>query len=760
MRHKEEVVKKVGNEPSPEEIREQKLYRDMGLTDEEFERVIGHLGRLPNWTETGIYSVMWSEHCSYKNSKPLLKKFPTEGRRVLQGPGEGAGVIDIDDGQAVVFKIESHNHPSAIEPFQGAATGVGGIIRDVFSMGARPVALLNSLRFGNIRTPRVQYLFEQVVAGIAHYGNCIGIPTVGGEVVFDEHYDGNPLVNAMCVGVLNHEELQKGVAVGAGNPVVYVGASTGRDGIHGATFASEELNESSEEKRPSVQVGDPFMEKLLLEACLEMVEKKMLIGIQDMGAAGLTSSSTEMAAKGRHGLELDLDLVPQREEGMTPYEIMLSESQERMLLVVEKGREQEIMSICDKWGLQSAVIGRVTEGNRYRLFHQGRLVADIPVQTLVDDAPVYTREAKVPVYYERNREENAEEALADIDPNQVIVDLVSSVNMGSKKWVYRQYDHMVRASTAVCPGSDAAVVVLRGTDKALSMSVDGNGRYVYLDPEQGGRIAVAESARNIVCSGAEPLGVTDCLNFGSPEKPEVYWQLSKAIDGMAEACRALQTPVVGGNVSLYNETKGNPIYPTPVVGMVGLVKKREHITTQAFKNAGDIILLLGETYAELGGSELQVLVTGFISGRPPVCDLEKEQKTQKTVLAAIRSGWVTSAHDVSEGGLALALAEACISGNMGAEIDLETKLAPAVHLFSESQSRILLTTAKDNVDKVVKLAEKHGVPCRQIGKVTEERRLIVNVNHQCVIEQEISLLSKRWEDAIPCAMSPSSVSMS
>lgn len=760
MRLEEQVVKKVGNEPSPEEIRDQKLYRDLGLSDEEFEQVTGHLGRLPNWTEIGIYSVMWSEHCSYKNSKPLLKKFPTDGPHVLQGPGEGAGVIDIDDGQAVVFKIESHNHPSAIEPFQGAATGVGGIIRDVFSMGARPVALLNSLRFGNLRTPRVQYLFEQVVAGIAHYGNCIGIPTVGGEVVFDEHYDGNPLVNAMCVGVLNHESLQKGVAIGPGNPVIYVGSSTGRDGIHGATFASEELNESSEEKRPAVQVGDPFMEKLLLEACLEMVEKKMLIGIQDMGAAGLTSSSTEMAAKGKHGLELDLDLVPQREEGMTPYEIMLSESQERMLLVVEKGREQEVISICDKWGLQSSVIGQVNEGDRYRLYHKGRLVADIPVQTLVDNVPVYTREEKVPAYYEQNQKATPEKALKEIDSNQAIVDLVSSVNMGSKKWVYRQYDHMVRASTAVCPGSDAAVIVLRGTDKALAMSTDGNGRYVYLDPEQGGKIAVAEAARNIVCSGAEPLGITDCLNFGSPEKPEVYWQLSKAIDGMAEACRVLQAPVVSGNVSLYNETKGNPIYPTPVVGMVGLIQKRDHITTQAFKKAGDVILLLGETFAELGGSELQYLVTGSISGRPPVCDLEKEQRTQKTVLQAIRSGWITSAHDVSEGGLALALAEACISGNKGAKVSLETQLAPAVHLFSESQSRILLTTTAENAAEVTELAEKQGVPCSRIGEVTEDRQLIVNVNHQCVIQQEIALLGKRWEDAIPCAMSPSLTSMS
>ncbi|MBH8602509.1 phosphoribosylformylglycinamidine synthase subunit PurL [Thermoactinomyces sp. CICC 23799] len=754
------VIEKLGNEPSPEVIKEKKLYREMGLSDQEFEQIAGHLGRLPNWTETGIYSVMWSEHCSYKNSKPLLKRFPTQGPRVIQGPGEGAGVIDIDDGQAVVFKIESHNHPSAIEPFQGAATGVGGIIRDVFSMGARPVALLNSLRFGDLRSPRVRYLFEQVVAGIAHYGNCIGIPTVGGEVVFDDAYDGNPLVNAMCVGVLNHDELQKGVAIGPGNPVIYVGSSTGRDGIHGATFASEELNESAGEKRPAVQVGDPFMEKLLLEACLEMVKKEMLIGIQDMGAAGLTCSSAEMAAKGGHGLELNLDLVPQREKGMTPYEIMLSESQERMLLVVEKGREQEIMNICKKWGLQSAVIGQVTEGNRYRIYFQNQLVADIPVNTLVDDAPVYTREEKVPEYYVQNASVQPEEDLKDIDPGQALLQMVSSPNMGSKKWVYRQYDHMVRASTAVRPGSDAAVVILRGTEKALAMSTDGNGRYVYLDPVQGGKIAVSEAARNVVCSGAEPLGITDCLNFGNPEKPEVYWQLSKAIDGMSEACRVLESPVIGGNVSLYNETKGNPIYPTPVVGMVGLIQKREHITTQSFKNAGDVIFLLGDTYAELGGSELQHLITGLVSGRPPVCDLQKEQAVQKAVLQAIRSGYVQSAHDVSEGGLALALAESCISGGKGATVSVETDLAPAVCLFSESQSRILITASPENAGQIQEIARQYGVPCRKIGEVTGERKLKVSVNGRGVIHQDVDLLSKRWEAAISCAMNPSSTSMS
>jgi phosphoribosylformylglycinamidine synthase II len=754
------VVKSVSTDPAPEVIRDRRLYREVGMTDEEYERITKILGRLPNWTETGIFSVMWSEHCSYKNSKPLLRRFPTQGPRVLQGPGEGAGVIDIGDGQAVVFKIESHNHPSAIEPFQGAATGVGGIIRDVFSMGARPIALLNSLRFGKLDSPRVRYLFEQVVAGIAHYGNCVGIPTVGGEVVFDDSYEGNPLVNAMCVGVLNHDELQKGIAKGPGNPVIYVGASTGRDGIHGATFASEELSEESEEKRPAVQVGDPFMEKLLLEACLEMVQKGILVGIQDMGAAGLTCSSAEMAAKGGHGIDLDLDKVPQREEGMTPYEIMLSESQERMLVVVEAGREHEVKEICDRWGLQSAVVGRVTEGDRYRIFHQGELVADIPVNTLVDDAPCYVREPRVPAYHEEFRHVCAEESIHGIAADEALIRVISSPNMSSKRWVYEQYDHMVRTGTAVRPGSDAAVVVIRGTEKALAMSTDGNGRYVYLDPRTGGRIAIAESARNVVCAGAQPLGITDCLNFGNPEKPEVYWQLSEAITGMAEACRTLETPVVGGNVSLYNETRGNPIFPTPIVGMVGLIEKMEHITTQSFKQPGDEILLFGDTFAELGGSELQAVVTGSVCGRPPVCDLEKEKAVQRTVLEAIRSGWIRSAHDLAEGGLALALAESCISGGWGADVSVETDLEPVVHLFSESQSRILVSVSPEQAERVEELARKHGVPCRRIGRVTSEKYLNIQVNGESVINRSIDELARLWEEAIPCAMNGSSTSTS
>lgn len=749
------MVYTLPTEPSPQVIEAQALYREMGVTDEEFAQIKGHLGRLPNWTEVGIYSVMWSEHCSYKNSKPLLRKFPTEGPHVLQGPGEGAGVIDIGDNQAVVFKIESHNHPSAVEPFQGAATGVGGIIRDVFSMGARPVALLNSLRFGDLESPRVKYLFEQVVAGIGHYGNCIGIPTVGGEVVFDQSYEENPLVNAMCVGVLNHDELQKGVAAGIGNPVIYVGASTGRDGIHGATFASEELSDQSEEKRSAVQVGDPFMEKLLLEACMEMVEQEILVGIQDMGAAGLTCSSAEMAAKGNTGMEIDLDLVPQRETGMTPYEIMLSESQERMLLVVTEENAAKIEAICKKWGLQSAIIGRVTEGNRYQVRYRGEQVADIPVLTMVDDAPIYQREEKIPAYFQDMEQIDVASELNHLTSEEAFDKIITSTNMGSKQWVYQQYDHMVRTSTAVRPGSDAAVVVIRGTEKALAMSTDGNGRYVYLDPVQGGRIAVAESARNVVCSGAKPLGVTDCLNFGSPEKPDIYWQLSKAIDGMSDACHALETPVIGGNVSLYNESKGQAIYPTPVVGMVGLIEKQEHITTQAFQNEGDQIFLLGETFDELGGSELQYLETGKVSGRPPVLDLEKEQAVQSVVLGLIRSGKVTAAHDVSEGGIALALAESCMSGNKGANITLQSELLPLTELFSESQSRVLITVSKNNMAIVEQEAEAKGVPLAHIGEVSDNGILTIKVNEVQMIHRSVTEFKQEWEGTIPCRMKAS-----
>lgn len=737
-------------EPTAEQIADQKLYREIGLTDEEYQRVVDIIGRKPNWTETGLYSVMWSEHCSYKNSKPVLRRFPTKGPRVLQGPGEGAGIVDIGDKQAVVFKIESHNHPSAIEPYQGAATGVGGIIRDVFSMGARPIAVLNSLRFGELKTPRVKYLFEHVVAGIAGYGNCIGIPTVGGEVNFDPTYEGNPLVNAMCVGLIDHDKIQKGVASGIGNPVIYVGSSTGRDGIHGATFASEELTEESEKKRPAVQVGDPFMEKLLLEACLELIDTGIVVGIQDMGAAGLTSSSSEMASKAGNGIEMNLDLVPQREAGMSAYEMMLSESQERMLVVVEKGKEAEAIAIFDKWGLASAVVGKVTEDSLLRLLHKGEVVAEVPVNSLADEAPVYHRPSAVPAYYEANANVDAVAAISQpADLNETLKSLLAQPTVANKSWVYEQYDHIVRANTAVKPGSDAAVVMVRGTRKALAMSTDCNGRYVYLDPKVGGAIAVAESARNVVCSGAEPLAITDCLNFGSPEKPEVFWQFEQACEGMSEACVALDSPVIGGNVSFYNERSGDAIYPTPTVGMVGLITDVDHITTQNFKHEGDAIILLGETFAELGGSEYQKLATGAISGRPPQIDLAKEAAVQKATLAAIRKGLVKSAHDLSEGGLGVALAESCFGEGFGAQVSVESELRPDVLLFSESQSRILLSASKDHVEALLALAVEHGVPAKQIG-TTGGEKLVISVNGTEAVNASIQEVKAAWKDAIPC----------
>lgn len=740
-------------EPTAEQIAEQKLYREMGLTDDEYQRVVDIIGRKPNWTETGLYSVMWSEHCSYKNSKPVLRRFPTKGPRVLQGPGEGAGIVDIGDNQAVVFKIESHNHPSAIEPYQGAATGVGGIIRDVFSMGARPIAVLNSLRFGELTNPRVKYLFEHVVEGIAGYGNCIGIPTVGGEVNFDPTYEGNPLVNAMCVGLIDHDKIQKGVASGIGNPVIYVGSSTGRDGIHGATFASEELNEESEKKRPAVQVGDPFMEKLLLEACLELIDTGIVVGIQDMGAAGLTSSSSEMASKAGNGIEMNLDLVPQREAGMSAYEMMLSESQERMLVVVESGKEAEAIAIFDKWGLASAVVGKVTDDSMLRLLHQGEVVAEVPVDSLAEEAPVYHRPSAVPAYYEANAQVDVVGAISEpSDLNETLKNVLAQPTVANKAWVYEQYDHIVRANTAVKPGSDAAVVMVRGTRKALAMSTDCNGRYVYLDPKVGGAIAVAESARNVVCSGAEPLAITDCLNFGSPEKPEVFWQFEKACEGMSEACIALDSPVIGGNVSFYNERSGDAIYPTPTVGMVGLITDVDHITTQDFKHEGDAIILLGETFAELGGSEYQKLVTGSISGRPPQIDLNKEAAVQKLVLAAIRKGLVKSAHDLSEGGLGVALAESCFGKEFGAEVALESALRPDVLLFSESQSRILLSTSQEQAEAVLALAAELGVPAQVIGK-TGGSSLVVKVNGAEAINASIQEVKAAWKDAIPCLIS-------
>ncbi|MBU8697034.1 phosphoribosylformylglycinamidine synthase subunit PurL [Bacillus pumilus] len=734
-------------EPSHKQIKEEKLYQQMGLSDEEFALIESIIGRLPNYTETGIFSVMWSEHCSYKNSKPVLSKFPTKGEHVLQGPGEGAGIVDIGDNQAVVFKIESHNHPSAIEPYQGAATGVGGIIRDVFSMGARPIAVLNSLRFGELTSPRVKYLFEEVVAGIAGYGNCIGIPTVGGEVHFDQSYEGNPLVNAMCVGLINHEDIKKGQAKGVGNTVMYVGAKTGRDGIHGATFASEEFSDESEEKRSAVQVGDPFMEKLLLEACLEVIKNDALVGIQDMGAAGLTSSSAEMASKAGSGIEMNLDLIPQRETGMSAYEMMLSESQERMLLVIEKGREQEIIDIFEKYDLEAVSVGHVTDDKMLRLLHQGEVVCELPVDALAEEAPVYHKPSSETAYY-REFLETKVEAPAITDAAQTLKQLLQQPTIASKEWVYDQYDYMVRTNTVVAPGSDAGVLRIRGTKKALAMTTDCNARYLYLDPEVGGKIAVAEAARNIVCSGARPLAVTDNLNFGNPEKPEIFWQIEKSADGISEACRTLSTPVIGGNVSLYNESNGTAIYPTPVIGMVGLVEDTAHITTQSFQQAGDVIFVIGETKEEFAGSELQKMTEGRIYGKAPEIDLNVELARQEALLAAIQNGLVQSAHDVSEGGLGVALAESTF-GTDGLGADIQIDLDSEASLFSETQSRFVVTVKPEHREAFAAAVKD----AKEVGTVTNDGVFTVkNQEGQQWIHAAVNELERAWKGAIPCLL--------
>lgn len=733
-------------EPSPAQIESEKVYAEMGLSLEEFDMVKKILGRLPNYTEIGLFSVMWSEHCSYKNSKPVLKKFPITGEKVLQGPGEGAGIVDIGDNQAAVFKIESHNHPSAIEPYQGAATGVGGIIRDVFSMGARPIALLNSLRFGELDNARTKYLFKEVVAGIAGYGNCIGIPTVGGEIQFDQCYEGNPLVNAMCVGLIDHKDIKKGQAHGVGNTVMYVGAKTGRDGIHGATFASEELTETSGDNRPAVQVGDPFMEKLLLEACLELIQSDALVGIQDMGAAGLTSSSAEMASKAGSGIEMNLDLVPQRETGMTAYEMMLSESQERMLIVVKKGREQEIVELFSKYDLEAVAVGVVTDDKQLRLLHKGEVVADVPVDALAEDAPVYHKPSKEPAYYSEFQSMNLDTPMIS-HYGQTLKDLLQQPTIASKEWVYDQYDYMVRTNTVVSPGSDAAVVRVRGTNKALAMTTDCNSRYIYLDPVEGGKIAVAEAARNIVCSGAEPLAITDCLNFGNPEKPEIFWQIEKAADGMSEACRTLSTPVIGGNVSLYNETNGEAVYPTPVIGMVGLISDLKHVTTQNFKKAGDVIYVIGESKEEWGGTELQKMLHGKIFGKAPSIDLDVEAKRQKQLLEAIRLGVIASAHDLAEGGLAVALAEALFGTELGANVTINHDAA--VELFSETQSRFLVSVPQT----YTKAFESIIDDAIKIGEVVNGADLtILDHEKHVVLKENVKELESAWKGAIPCLL--------
>jgi phosphoribosylformylglycinamidine synthase subunit PurL len=723
------------------------------LTPEEFGKIKGILEREPSYTELGIFSVMWSEHCSYKNSRPLLKTFPTKSPRILVGAGEeNAGILDIGDGLAIAFKIESHNHPSAVEPFQGAATGVGGIIRDIFTMGARPVCAVNSLRFGPIEAgasaAHNRRLFGGVVSGIAHYGNCFGIPTIAGEVYFDPSYDGNPLVNAFCLGVLRHEQIARGAAKGAGNPVFYVGPATGRDGLAGAAFASRDLTEESAgQQRGAVQVGDPFMEKLVCEACLELLATDAVAGIQDMGAAGLTCSTCETAARAGTGIEIELALVPQRAPGMTPYEIMLSESQERMLIIVRAGREDEVKRIFDKWDLPWARIGQVTDTGRMVVKHNGAVVADIPAKKLADEAPVYHPESREPAYLQAVRAFSLASVPVSIDPAADLKRLLSWPGIASKNWVYRQYDHTVRDGSAVGPGSDAAVLRIKAdslppgsangsaVEKYLALTVDCNAAYVFLDPYEGAKIAVAEAARNLACAGAVPLGTTDNLNFANPHNPELFWQLKESVRGLAEACRFFDAPVTGGNCSLYNQSPAGPIDPTPTVAMVGLIEKREHITTQWFKDEGDAIILLGDAMDEqdpmrgLGGSAWLQALHNLKTGQPPRCDLEKERSLHNTLRGFIQCGLIKSAHDCSEGGLAVALAESCISQQIaretprliGAHIDLSFAVAAATRLdallFGETQSRVIVSVAPLDVVKVVERAKILGVSAAKIGVV-------------------------------------------
>jgi phosphoribosylformylglycinamidine synthase len=698
-----------------------------GLTPDEYQKILKLLGRAPNYTELGVFSVMWSEHCSYKSSRHYLKRLPTEGPQVLQGPGENAGVVDIGDGLAVAFKMESHNHPSFIEPYQGAATGVGGILRDIFTMGARPIASLNSLRFGAVEHPRTAYLLSGVVAGIGGYGNCVGVPTVGGECFFDECYNANILVNAFTLGITTHKRIFTGIAKGIGNPVMYVGSKTGRDGIHGATMASESFSEEKEQRRPTVQVGDPFTEKLLLEACLELMEKDYIVGIQDMGAAGLTSSSSEMAARGGVGIELDLSRVPLRERGMSPYEILLSESQERMLLVARQGTEEEITRIFEKWDLDAVVVGRVTDDRQFRALFSGAQVACIPVEALTKEAPVYQRTVAGPPGQDQLQQLDLAAITEPKDLAVTLKQLLAAPNIASKEWIFRQYDHYVRSNTVVAPGADAAVIRIKGSEKGLAITVDGNSRYCYLDPYIGGIIAVAEAARNLACVGARPVGLTDCLNFGSPENPAVMWQFAEVIRGMRDACVALQVPVVSGNVSFYNDTDGTPIYPTPTIGMVGLLDEVERAVTPWFKSAGDVVVLLGRTREELGGSEYVKFIHGLTRGTPPWIDLKMERAVQDCCREAIEGGLLRSAHDISDGGLAVALAECSVSGPdkpLGVRIERHEMIRGDALLFSESQSRIVVSLAETHLDELREIAARHNVPLQVIGSVGGNRFMI------------------------------------
>ncbi len=721
-----------------------------GLTEEEFEKIEKILGRTPSFTELGIFSVMWSEHCSYKNSIALLKTLPREGGKLLVGAGEeNAGLVDIGDNLAVAFKIESHNHPSAVEPYQGAATGVGGIMRDIFTMGARPIASLNSLRFGSIKEARTRFLFSGVVKGIGDYGNSFGVPTVAGEVYFDESYRGNPLVNAMAVGIVKKNLVASATSKGVGNPIMIVGSSTGRDGIHGATFASEEISEKSEAKRPSVQVGDPFTEKLLLEATLEIIKNDWLIGIQDMGAAGISCSTSEMSAKGKSGMKINLDKVPLREKGMTAYEIMLSESQERMLCTVKKGYEEKVKKVFEKWDLNCEIIGEVTDDGDIHINYEGEEKAVLPAFELVlgGGAPVYIRETKEPSYIKETRKFDFNILPEPDNITEAFKKVFSSPNIVSKRWVYQQYDSMVRTNTIVGPGCDSAVIYLKETNKALAMKTDCNSRYVYLNPREGAKIAVAESARNIVCSGGHPLAITNCLNFGNPYKPEVYWQFKEAIEGMGEACRFFDTPVTGGNVSFYNESPDAAVYPTPTIGMVGLIEDLKYITTSYFKDNNDLIYILGEDYEELGGCEYLKAIHKKVTGESPKLDLQREKKLQDAVLSLIKKGLIKSAHDVSEGGIVCALAECCIINDekqIGAEVNIPVKTREDFSFFSESQSRIIVSVSKENQSTFEKFLNNKKQSYYLIGKTGGEN-FVVNDK----ISIKIAGLSDVYFNTIP-----------
>jgi phosphoribosylformylglycinamidine synthase II len=733
------------------------------LTDQEFARINELLGREPSMAELGIFSVMWSEHCSYKSSRVHLQRLPTTGERVIVPPGENAGVVDIGDGWCAAFKVESHNHPSFIEPFQGAATGVGGILRDIFTMGARPIAAMNSLRFGSLDHPkygrRNRSLLAGVVAGIAHYGNAFGVATVGGEVAFDDAYSHNPLINAFALGLVKREQIFFGKATGVGNPILYVGAKTGRDGIHGATMASAEFDDEALEKRPTVQVGDPFLEKLLLEACLEAMRSGAVAGIQDMGAAGLTSSSCEMAARAGTGIEIDLTLVPQRETGMTAYEMLLSESQERMLIVAHAGREREVVDIFRKWDLDAVVIGRVREGHSMLVAHNGEIVADIPVSALTDEAPRYERPmaASPKSKVQSPKTEVPSTKYKDQDPNDALLKLLASPNLASKQWVYRQYDHMVRTNTAVLPGADAAVVRIKETRRALAISLDGNGRYCAADPRAGAMLVVAEAARNVVCVGARPLAITNCLNFASPERPEVMWSFSEVIDGIAEACRALNTPVVSGNVSFYNETEGSGILPTPVIGMVGLMEDVHRVVQPGFKHEGDLVALLGETHDDLSISEYAATVLGqsttemIAAGRVPRIDLKRELAVQAVCLEAAEAGLVNSAHDCSDGGLAISLAECCFSSlntsAIGAQVELDGDLPGTSLLFSESPSRIIVSFGTQSRAAIEEIAVRNECPFTVLGQVVGAE-LSITAGGQQVINAPVADLENTWRTSL------------